>query len=115
MPTYCFENSKGEIVHRPYLMSNCPRSIRVEGSVYRKNVVCVHRNHRSGTGKAKWPIWSESAAVPPEDIPEAVAFNKARGCDIDFDSDGRPGWRSEGHKAQFLKAQDDGMFAKGRV
>ena len=111
MPTYCFESKNGSHAHRMYSVSKCPRRITVDGRVFRKNIICPHADRRAGTGQAKWPIYSESAAVHPSQIAEAIEFNKQRGCPTDFDQHGRPVWRDAGHKRKFLRANK--FFEKG--
>lgn len=111
MPNYCFEAKNGEVVHRIFRMKECPRSITVDGRAFNKNIVCIHSDARPAIGKAKWPICSESAAVHPSQIAEAIEFNKQRGCPTDFDRHGRPEWRDAGHKKRFLRVNR--FFEKG--
>lgn len=53
---------------------------------------------------SRWPIYSESAGVHPDQIAEAKAFNKMHGLNVDYTPDGRPEFRDARHRERFLKA-----------
>lgn len=61
-------------------------------------------------GGSAWPMLSEALAVHPEDIPEAKAFYKKRGLDVDFSKDGRVVMRDRAHRRKVIKA--NGSFDK---
>ena len=52
---------------------------------------------------AGWPIYSESAAVHPDDIPAAMKAARERGVPTEFDKEGRPELRDPHHRREYLE------------
>lgn len=57
-----------------------------------------------GIGNFHRPVVSESAAVHPDQIPEAMALLKKKGVPTEYDHHGRPILTSKEHKRRFAKA-----------
>ena len=107
MPTFCFVRGKdGSYVHRFYRSYlDCPRRIRHEGKVYTKAWACTHDKERQpGQGNGKWPIYSEAAAVLPDQVEEAKEHCRRSGVPTEYDQHGRPEWRNAGHRRKHNKA-----------
>lgn len=106
MPTYCYTcPTCGATTEKVRGMEEAhPRTVRCE---------CGQRAERdfaaeqTGTDNRVWErtLWSEGLAVHPEQVPEAIAFNKRMGVPFtEYDADGRPGFRSRGHRRAYGKA-----------
>lgn len=105
MPTYCFGRKDGAFVHRAYSIAACPRTIRVDGKTFRKNIACPHSDaRRPGQGNGKWPIYPDACGLLPDQIAEAKEHARRSGCPTEYDQHGRPGWTDERHKQKYLKA-----------
>lgn len=60
-----------------------------------------------GTGNFKKKVVSESLAVLPRQVPEQMAYDKANGVSVEFDSHGRPIFDNSAHFRRYCKAQRD--------
>jgi hypothetical protein len=58
-----------------------------------------------GTGNFKKKVASESLAVHPDQIPEAMEYNRARGVSVEFDKEGRPQFDNSAHFRRYLKVR----------
>ena len=52
----------------------------------------------------KKPVLSDSMAVHPKQVKEAMERDKAAGVPTEYTSDGRPIWTSQAHKRAFMKS-----------
>jgi hypothetical protein len=120
MPTHIFrDDATGETVEQVYPASAIPDSVTVEGKVYKRDVMAEilsqHRHVTPGTpgdaGRRKgWPIWSQSLACHPKQVPQMTERLKRKGVSADFDRHGRPKIESERHADRVAKAL--GKFKK---
>jgi hypothetical protein len=76
-----------------------------------------HDEHQLRKTRARWPIYSEAAAVHPKQAKEWQAYMKSQGVPTEYDYLGRPELRDRGHRRRYLRAarlhDKDGGYGDG--
>jgi hypothetical protein len=106
MPIYCYRRGDGELVEISMSYAEkCRREqggrIVHKGETLERDVVAEHS--KTVPGCSGWPIWSESAAVHPSDVPQVKSDLARNGIACDFDRHGRPRFESAAHRRSVLR------------
>lgn len=105
MPQYVYTNEEnGESVQRVYPMTRIPRTIRVKGLVYHRDIAAEHGGFKNTPGN--WPQKSWSVGVHPSQIKEAYAESVRNGVPTDFAPNGDRIFRDRKHRADWCKANN---------
>jgi len=109
MPTYCLIDDKGRTAeavmsHKELVVRTDPITGRIDwrGKEWDRDYGAEMGSKKSGE---VWrDHWSEGAAVHPEQIPEAVAYDREHGVSVDYDREGRPHFSSALQQRDYLRA-----------
>lgn len=102
-PVYVYSDPEsGRTTEITYKMGEAPKSVTVDGVEYERDLAAEHAGSRRGCDA--WPMRSEAAAVHPDQVREYTEDSVKRGVPTYFTPDGRPEFRSRGHRARYLKA-----------
>jgi len=109
MAIYCYTTLDGKRIEKQYPIGTAPRTTRINVGPRRitayLDLAAMHgREHRYRNVQARWPIHSDAAAVHPCQIQEAMDFDRRHGVETHYLPDGRPEFRSPGHRRRYLKA-----------
>lgn len=76
-------------------------TIEHDGRVLTRDVAAEHAG--SVGSSAGWPIWSDGAAVHPDQVPTARRDLERHGVHVDFDKWGRPRFDNAAHRRAALR------------
>jgi len=118
MPVYVFSTDDGEVVERMFPMGGCPRYVRINGKVAkrdrsRERMFCFVKGSKTPVkrGYGTWPMEPCTASgVQPWQAQELRDFHKKHGLNIEVTKDGDPIYTSAKQRKKALKAR--GMFDK---
>lgn len=107
MPTYCFRGDDGSLVELSMTVAELLRrrqddgSIEHDGRTLRRDVAAEHA--ASVGSSAGWPIWSDAAAVHPDQVAGVRRDLERHGVHVDFDRWGRPRLEDAAHRRAVLR------------
>lgn len=107
MPRYCFRRPSGELIEKTMTVAEMTAlgSTFLDGEtgeVLTRDIVAEHQDVAHAPGN--WPMTSESAAVHPDQIGEAIAVDKRKGVPTEYTSDGSPIFTSRDHRRRYCEA-----------
>jgi hypothetical protein len=105
MPSYCYTNKTLGTIEEVFAMGEAPCIVVINGFVYERDFQAEHAPKAQGRNvQAQWPYESVAAGVHPDQVPEAVAYCKAKGVPTYFNpKTGDPEMRNSRHRAGFHK------------
>lgn len=103
MPTYCYENEKGEIKEKVYPIGLAPKIINVNGVDFKRSF----QAENVGTPPTKgWPIECLGSGVNAAQRQELGDFLKKKGVPTEISEDGNPIYRDANHRKKALKVRN---------
>jgi hypothetical protein len=106
MPTYCYRRGNGEIVEITMRYAEMLERQSESGEIVHEGetlVRDVEHEHRGAAGSsAGWPLWSDAAAVHPDDVPKVSESLRRHGVLCEFDRLGRPKFENAAHRRSVL-------------
>ena len=100
--TYCYTNSQGETIDRPFPMGRAPRRVTVEGVRFDRDFAAQFAGKKHNAGQ--WPKLCDACGVIPQQIPEAEAHLNSMGVPTTFAADGRCILRDNQHRNRVFEA-----------
>ena len=106
MPMYCYRCGK-RVISRAYPSDSKPKSITVDGRVYKRSWADEHVGVPASAG---WPMECVASGVAPSQAQELRDFYRQHGVPTEVTADGNPVYRNARHRRRALKVR--GMFDK---
>lgn len=111
MAIFCYRDEEGGLTEVSFPVGEAPPTVRVKRG--NRELVATRsfqdelfQPRRPG----KWPMYSYSTAIAPEDVPRAVADMEKHGVKAEFHADGRMKFNSALHRKKCCEAL--GMYDK---
>jgi len=103
MPTYCYEDKRGNVYEHDFSMGKAPRSIQVEGVVCSRSLSAEFMP--SVQPCSGYPFTCHASGVNADQSGELRSYLSKKGVPTEVTSDGDPVYRSPKHRKQALKAR----------
>lgn len=104
MAMFCYRDPRdGKIHERAYQCGKAPPKVKLPDGTEAVRCFAAEVAGQGGMQPSTWPLKSNALAVHPTQRMEYQEFSGKHGVPTDFDSRGRPVFRSKEHRKQYCE------------